>query len=320
MSLLSLAQTALGGSIPVLCYHQVRPHSGMTPEQFGRHLDLIRSLGFQTISLTNLHRIVLGREQAPGPSVVITFDDCTLDSWVFALPELTLRKMTATFFAITDFLEPGTCRVRSDQGGGADVPPFGDIMRLAMEGRNHWFMNHDEIRSMVYDFGMEVFPHSAAHQACFTDTKVVGTLADNRHWSHAALCGREAPPDTAVHPVGSAYAHAGFGLDWGGRPLALRDAAERLNFCLGDFSSSKARLEAVLGRPCPFLCLPWGQYDDVTLQAARMAGYTAVLTLDRVGAADPFRIGRRAVKDRKTLTWLATRLLIDAHGISRREA
>jgi hypothetical protein len=38
---------------------------------------------------------------------VITFDDCTVDNWIFALPELARRKMTATFFAVTGFLDPG---------------------------------------------------------------------------------------------------------------------------------------------------------------------------------------------------------------------
>lgn len=323
MKPLSLTQRLLGLGIPVLCYHQVRPRSGMTPEKFGRHLDLITAFGFKTISLARLHRIILGRERAPGPSVVVTFDDCTLDNWVFALPELARRKMTAVFFTITDFLVPGQVRPRSDQGGEYSVPAFGEIMGLAMDGHSQWFMNHGELRSMVHDFGMEIFPHSAAHQACFTDAQAVGVLADNRHWSHRALCGRDAAPDTPVHPVGSAYAHAGFGLDWSGQPLGLETPGERLNFCLDDFSSSKTRLESVLDRPCPFLCLPWGQYDDVTLQAAREAGYEAVLTLDRVGAGvgtDPFRIGRRAVTDRKTLAWLAARLLIDAHGKSRRTA
>lgn len=323
MKFLSLTQGLLGLGIPVLCYHQVRPHCGMTPEKFGRHLDLISSLGFRTIGLTRLHRIIAGREPWPGPAVVVTFDDCTLDSWVHAIPELVRRDMTAVFFAITDFLVPGPARLRSDQGGQADVPDFGDVMRQAMDGHMHWFMNHDELRSAVHDFGMEIFPHSAAHQACFTDSRPLGRLAENRHWSHGALCGKGATPETPVHPVGSAYAHAGFGLDWNGQPLSLGTAEERLSFCMDDFSSSKMRLESILERPCPFLCLPWGQYDDVTLEAARKTGFTAVLTLDRSGVGigtDPFRIGRRAIRDRKTLAWLASRLLMDAHGKSRRVA
>lgn len=308
MNLVALAQSALGGSIPVLCYHQVRPDSGMTPEKFGRHLDLLARMGLKSISIEHLFDIVRGRRAMEGPSVVLTFDDCTLDSWVYAVPELLRRGMRASFFAITDFLVPGKARPRSDQGGmGTSVPPLGEIMRTAVKGRCGGFMNHDEIRAMVREAGMEVYSHSAAHQACFISQAHTGLLRENRHWSHEALCG-PAPAETPVHPVGSAYAHAGFGLDWDGRPLTLGSPEERMAFCVDDFSNSKRTLEGILGKPCPFLCLPWGEFDGVTLAAAREAGYDGVLNLQAgfVGpGTHPFRIGRLAVKDRKSRAWLA---------------
>ena len=34
-----------------------------------------------------------------------------------------------------------------------------------------------EVRAVVHDLGMEVFSHSAAHQACFTSTERIGFLA-----------------------------------------------------------------------------------------------------------------------------------------------
>ncbi len=311
MKPLALFQRALGASIPVLCYHQVRPDSGMTPEKFRRHLDLLETLGLRTIRLSELHEIIQGRRKQDGSCVVVTFDDCTLDNWIYAIPELLRRGMHGVFFAITDFLVPGKARPRADQGGtGTNVPNMGEIMTRAIGGRCSGFMNHDEIRAAVREAGMEIYSHSAAHQACFVNHDHAGLLCESKHWSHAALCGPELPPETPVHPVGSAYAHAGFGLDWTGRPLNLGTPEERLAFCLDDFSRSKARLETVLERPCPFLCLPWGEYDDVTLEAARQAGYVGVLNLQagQVGpGTDPMRIGRLAVKDRKSLAWLGVK-------------
>jgi len=295
----------------------VRPDSGMTPQKFGRQLDLIKKLGFQTISLATLHRIILGQMPQAGPSVVITFDDCTLDNWIYTVPELLRRDMHGVFFAITDFIQPGQARLRADQTlQPATVPAFGDIMRLALSGNGDGFMNEGEIRAMAHDLGMEVYAHSAAHQACFTRTEQAGTLGENRHWSHAALCGQDARADSAIHPVGSAYAHPGFGLDWNARPLALQTDQERLAFCLKDFSAAKARMEDLLEQSCPFLCLPWGEYDDITLAAAKKAGYQGVLNLEagHVGPGiDPLRIGRLAVKDRKTLPWLGLKTLLLAH-------
>jgi len=317
MRIISLTQPLLGASIPILCYHQVRPDSGMTPEKFGRHLDLIKKLGFQTISLANLHRIIQGQLPPAGPSVVITFDDCTLDNWVYAVPELLRRNMHGVFFAITDFIQSGQPRLRADQTMNPPaVPVFGDIMQQSLSGNGEGFMNEAEIRAMVHELGMEVYSHSASHQACFTRAEQTGILGDNRHWSHAALCGKDADTGTAVHPVGSSYAHAGFGLDWSGQPLALKTDQERLAFCLKDFSTAKTQLETLLDHPCPFLCLPWGEYDDITLAAAKEAGYQGVLNLEAgyVGpGADPMRIGRLAVKDRKSMPWLGLKTLLLAH-------
>jgi peptidoglycan/xylan/chitin deacetylase (PgdA/CDA1 family) len=316
-TVLSLTQSLLGASIPVLCYHQVRPESGMTPEKFSSHLDLIKKLGFQTISLTALQRVIQGQMSPKAPSVVITFDDCTLDNWMYAAPELLRRDMHGVFFAITDFIQSGQARLRADQTMQPDtVPAFSEIMRLALSGNCDGFMNEGEIRAMTHDLGMEVYPHSAAHQACFARAEQTGTLGENRHWSHAALCGQDARAAAAVHPVGSAYAHPGFGQDWNARPLALQTDQERLAFCLKDFSAAKARMEDLLGQSCPFLCLPWGEYDDITLAAAKKAGYQGVLNLEAgyVGPGiDPMRIGRLAVKDRKTLSWLGLKTLLLAH-------
>ncbi len=313
MSILSLAQSALGVGIPVLCYHQVRPESGMTPQKFGGHLDLLRKMGFRTIGLSRLFKAVTGGTALLGPAMVITFDDCTLDNWVYAVPELIQRDMVGVFFAITDFLRPGQARPRADQAAPLEpIPAFPDIMRNALHGHVQGFMNQAEIQSLVHDLGMEVYSHSAAHQACFINSEHAGFLADNSHWSHRFLCGPDSPPETPVHPVGSAYAHAGFGLDRHGRPLELNPEPARLAFCLEDFSASRIFLESVLNRPCPFLCLPWGQYDGVTLKAAAQAGYSGVLNLDRtpVGpGTDPMRTGRLAVRDRKSRPWLALKTL-----------
>lgn len=314
--ILSLTQSLLGASIPVLCYHQVRPESGMSPEKFGSHLDLIRRMGFETISLARLHDVITGKDELTFPAVVVTFDDCTLDNWVYAVPKLLKRNMTGVFFAITDFLRPGPARPRADQGGRMPIPRFDEIMNQALQGDCRWFMNHDEIRAVVHDLGMEVYSHSAAHQACFTANKPNGVLGDGKHWSHKALCGPDATHDTPVYPTGSAYAHAGFGLDWSGEALRIAEPAERQALCLADFRRAKETLEAILDRPCPFLCLPWGQFDGTTLEACAKAGYQGALTLERafVGPGSPAqRIGRIAVKDAKSATWLRNKLLFHAH-------
>jgi hypothetical protein len=198
------------------------------------------------------------------------------------------------------------------------IPRFDEIMDQALQGNCQWFMNHDEIRAIVHDLGMEVYSHSAAHQACFTSNTPNGTLGDGKHWSHKALCGPDATKDTPVYPTGSAYAHAGFGLDWSGGLLRIAEPEDRLNLGMEDFSRAKNELEAVLGRPCPFICLPWGQFDQTTLEACAKSGHQATLTLERtfVGPGSPaHRVGRIAVKDAKSHAWLRNKLLFHAHAL-----
>lgn len=285
----------------------------MTPHRFGQHMDVIHKLGLRSIPLSRLFRIINGQEHMDRPFVVITFDDCTADNWIYAVPELLRRKMVGVFFAITDFLVPGEIRPRADQTRSTDPgQPFPEIMRDAIAGNCQGFMTQAEVRTLVHDLGMEVYSHSAAHQACFTTRNVCGVLGDNRHWSHEALSG-QSDPTTPVHAVGSAYAHPGFGLDWHGHPLNLMPEHNRLQFCLNDFSRSKHMLETLLEQQCPYLCLPWGHYDKVTLDAARQAGYAGALTLDRtpVGlGTDPMRVGRLAVKDGKSHWWLAIKTML----------
>ena len=316
MKLLSIAQHFFGKSIPVLCYHQVRPNSGMTPVKFGQQLDMLSKMGFKSLRLDHLYKIINRDEPLNEAFIVITFDDCTLDNWTYAVPELLRRGMHGVFFAITDFMVQGRIRPRSDQGAKEScLPPMEEIMGRAIKGDCSGFMNVEELRALIHETGMEVYSHSAAHQACFTSNDPAGVLGDNRHWSHEHLCGPDCAPETIVHPVGSAYAHSGFGRSWDGGPLAIGTQEERLAFCIDDFSRSKRRLEDALKIDCPFLCLPWGEYDEVTLEAAKKSGFNGILTLDRarVGAGtDAMRIGRRAIKDGRSLFEVTIRVLRDA--------
>jgi hypothetical protein len=90
------------------------------------------------------------------------------------------------------------------------VPSLGEIMRRAIQGHFEGFMNHDEVRAMVREAGMEVYSHSAAHQACFINPVRQGTLGDNLHWSHEPCAGRlprtplSTPSEAPTHMPASA--------------------------------------------------------------------------------------------------------------------
>lgn len=303
-------------SIPVLCYHQISPFHKILPNVFESHLSLIRSLGFRTLSLTDLYYLIVRKKKSVPASVLITFDDCTLDNWLYAVPLLKKWGMKGSFFAITDFI--GSGEVRSSEAvsqGHLSLDATPAALTRAIRLRDFsGFMNEAELASTVHDFGMEVYSHTASHQYCFISSIPTGTLKTSTHWS-APLLSESSSPDTPTYPLGSAYAYEGHGKAWDGCDLSERIGTpeKRSEFCYQELIRSKNKLERILGQECPFLCWPWGEYDQISLEAAKRAGYKGTLTLERgyVGpGSDPMRICRIPVGNSKSTKWLERKLRI----------
>ncbi|MDP2278254.1 MAG: polysaccharide deacetylase family protein [Nitrospirota bacterium] len=74
---------------------------------------------------------------------------------------------------------------------------------------------------------------------------------------------------------------------------------------------SRQIIEKRLGRPCPYLCWPYGKYNDLALAVAREAGYKAIFTTNHgvvEAGSDPFAINRIIVKD--SIAWFKKRMVI----------
>jgi peptidoglycan/xylan/chitin deacetylase (PgdA/CDA1 family) len=74
---------------------------------------------------------------------------------------------------------------------------------------------------------------------------------------------------------------------------------------LKELSESKLRIESELGRPCPYLCWPYGSYTDDSIRVAKEIGYTGLFTTDSGScdqSSDPLRIKRIEVQD--SVAWL----------------
>ena len=85
---------------------------------------------------------------------------------------------------------------------------------------------------------------------------------------------------------------------------------------LEELGESKKVIETRLGRPCPYLCWPYGLYNDTALKIAKDVVYKALFTT-RHGVvkadSDPFAMNRIVIKD--NITWFKQRMLIYTNSI-----
>ena len=94
-------------SVPILCYRNISPVCGITPEEFASHLEWLTTHGWHSLSLDLAIDYVKGGPRPPPRSYVLTFDDCYLDNWVHAAPLLKKYGVCASFGVATAYLHDG---------------------------------------------------------------------------------------------------------------------------------------------------------------------------------------------------------------------
>ncbi len=78
-----------------------------------------------------------------------------------------------------------------------------------------------------------------------------------------------------------------------------------------ELGGSKQIMEEKLGRLCPYLCWPYGKYDQRALNTAKDVGYKALFTTEHgvvQAGSDPFAIKRVVVKDDSE--WFRKRMFV----------
>ncbi len=78
-----------------------------------------------------------------------------------------------------------------------------------------------------------------------------------------------------------------------------------------ELGESKRVMEERLGRPCPYLCWPYGKYNDRAIEIAKELGYKALFTTYHgvvKAGSDPFAIKRIVVKDKGE--WFKRRMVV----------
>lgn len=96
--------------VPVLMYHVIGDpsvHGGLAvrPETFERQMEFLRSHGYRVIPLEEHVRNVRDGRRAPFGTVVVTFDDGTIDNIEHAFPVLKKMGFPAAIFMITENID-----------------------------------------------------------------------------------------------------------------------------------------------------------------------------------------------------------------------
>ena len=272
-------------SVPILCYRNISPVCGITPAEFRAHLEWLAAHGWRSLSLDQAIDYVKGGAEPPPMSYVLTFDDCYLDNWVHAAPILRESGVRASFGCVTAYLHDGPRRPDASmpEADLRELPVARDAWDRAIERSDPTaFMNRAELRALVQEQGHGLFGHTHTHQACFRSNRPIRQAPGDIHPGVRGIY-LEMRDGQPMYPSGSAYAHNGFWpesnelLD---APLIERTTSERIEFCLNEFTLCRERIEEITGIPSRAMSWPWGEYDDVAIEAALLAGYEAALSMD----------------------------------------
>ena len=78
--------------------------SDVTESTFKAEMHLLKSRGYTTLSLDELHDAMIGNTVLPERSVLLTFDDGYIGSWTYAYPYMKQENMKGAFFVHTNYV------------------------------------------------------------------------------------------------------------------------------------------------------------------------------------------------------------------------
>ncbi len=289
---------------------------GASPETFARAMELVASR-FHPIALEALLDALDRRRRLPPRSVLVTFDDATVDFRRHAWPVLRRLEIPAVLFVPTAFAaEPQrlfwwdalhqvlrrTAHTRARLPGLGDVDLSTPTARRGATTRTRLYLTHLG--------GRAAEEHVARLQG---ELEVRPTPFQSvLNWEELRALGSEG---VAIAPHGRTH-----------RALAsLPDEVLE-----AEVDGSRAELEAALGACAPAFSYPYGSYDERVLASVRRAGYRAAFST-RSGFARPteaerFRLQRIDIRHdgldrfRLDLTQGFARYLAIRHWLARRWA
>ncbi|MBD7911924.1 MULTISPECIES: polysaccharide deacetylase family protein [Clostridium] len=157
--------------IPVLYYHSVLPDSEVkqknevtiSPEKLKEELQLVKSLGYTTLTMSEVNDYILNNKEIPQKSILITFDDGYTDNYAHAFPILKELNMKATVFVISSGIDSGyymsTAQLKEMSDYGIDI-------------ESHT-VNHVHLNTLTYEQQLKELKDSKAKIESVTNKPVL---------------------------------------------------------------------------------------------------------------------------------------------------
>jgi len=284
--------------ILVLTYHRFSdaPQAGRTSAAtLAAQLDYLAS-HYTVLPLSMIESHLRGGRPLPPATAAITIDDGYSDFYDIAWPALRRRKMAATVFVVTDFVD-GKRWIWTDKlpfllsrtsAGDLAVDVAGQSVSGALTGESRRQLAsriNGILKSQPDGVKDQMIDEIAAQCLVSLPAQPPGdsgscTWEQLREMESAGV---EIGSHTVTHPV------------------LTRVSADRLR---RELEQSRGRLEEMLARPVTLFCYPNGAYDRTVRDAVARAGYGLAVTSDdglNDASIDPLAI-RRIHNEEQDLT------------------
>ncbi len=292
--------------VPIFLYHQVNEKSGVTPELFEKHLEILKKSKVNTITLKEY-----GKGDIKDNSALITLDDGYYDNYSKVFPLLKKYNMKATIFLNTLYIKD---RREKDtkilSSGKANYEAMKEYIETG-EGKTEQYLSWGEIKEMYQSGLVDFQAHSHKHTAVFVSDKIEGFFEGNEEdTTDLYLYGKIERGYPKFRKRGEYSSQAviikkeffEIFKEYYDKELEKKDEKERLklaqvyidnnkseyfhyeseeeflNRVREEFLLNKRIIEANLGNRIEYFCWPWGHRNKKVIEMLKKEGIKGFVT------------------------------------------
>ena len=259
----------------ILMYHRFsRVDDGVStsPQRFAEQLDYLTE-HYQIVSLSEVAGYLASGRPMPSGLAVLTIDDGYSDAYEIAFPILRERKIPASLFVVTDFVDR-KCWLWTDQ-----------LRYLTAHANPGTFEPTINGRAMRFELNGNSTRSKAAELINSQLKRLPYDLKDKTIDRLASVLGVELPP-IPPNEVSSLTPEQLREMDSAGveigshtvtHQILTKVSVDRLQY---ELCESRSRLESILGRNVTLLGYPNGDHNKSVQREAVRAGYRCAVTAD----------------------------------------